>query len=184
MEWKRAQQEKVVERGTTEASNAPRSWEKPPLNWVKINVDVSLLGSENCIGIRMIVRDTAGNFIMARSRKQENLVPPREAEAMCLKEALSWMKSKGFQKCIFETDSQVLAQACKGRSGNSYFSAIVSDCIDSFKHYDDVQVCFAHRSTNEAAYILAREAHSVSGSREWHENAPDFIQHVIISNVL
>ncbi|KAL8104841.1 hypothetical protein AgCh_028856 [Apium graveolens] len=69
MEWKRAQQEKVVERGTTEASNAPRSWEKPPLNWVKINVDVALFGSDNCIGFGMIVRDAAGNLIMARSRK-------------------------------------------------------------------------------------------------------------------
>lgn len=110
---KRAQQEKVAGRGHTEGSNVPRSWEKPPLNWVKINVDAALFGSENCIGLGMIVRDAAGNFIMARSRKQENLVPLREAEAMCLKEALSWMKGKGFHKCIFETDSQVLAQACK-----------------------------------------------------------------------
>ena len=84
------------------------------------------------LNLRSIVRGVDVNFLMAMNRRQAVFIPPREAEALCLKEALSWLKEKGFKKCIFETDSQVLARACKGVDGKSFFHTIVRDCIDLF----------------------------------------------------
>lgn len=116
--------------------------------------------------------------------RKTGLIPPREAEALCLKEALSWLKDKNFKKCIFETDSQTLARACKGVGGRSYFDTIVRDCVELFKHFDEMLVCFAHRSANGVTHALAREAHSMSDSQEWHIDIPEFLYHVINSESL
>lgn len=52
---------------------------------------------------------------------------------------------------------------------------MVSDCIELLKHFDFVLVIFAYRSTNSAAYLLARAAYSLSGPKEWLNTAPSFI---------
>lgn len=121
---------------------------------------------------------------MAMSRRQDVLLPPREAEAVCLRETLIWLRDKGLRYCIFETDSQVLARACKGVNGISFFHTIVRDCIELFKHFHEVLVCFAHRSANVVAHVLVRAAHSLPNFREWHVTAPDLIHHVICSETL
>lgn len=152
-------------------------WEKPLEGWVKLNVDTTLFEDISCTGLGSVARDAAGKFFRARNMRHEGLVSPREAEAMELKEALSWVKASNFKKCIFETDSQILAEACKGTRRRSHPETIVS----KFQHFDDVLVDFVRRSTNEVAHLLARAARSVSDFREWHENAPDTIYHVLIS---
>lgn len=103
---------------------------------------------------------------MAMSRRQEILIQPREAEALCIKASLIWLKDKGIGKCVFETDSQVLARACKGTSGRSYFDTIVRDCIELFQYFEEVLVRFSHRSANRAAHALTKAAYSMSGSHE------------------
>lgn len=183
-EWKRAQDQQVI---TSTARGVPvvvTRWEKPQAPWVKINIDAALFEDLQCSGLGAVVRGADGQFIMARSKRQDMFVPPREAEACSLKEALFWLKDKGFQRCIFETDSQVLVRACKGGDGRSFFHTIVRDCIDLFQHFDEVSVCFVSRSANMVAHKLARAAYSVSGFREWHGNAPEFIHHVICSEAL
>lgn len=118
---------------------------------------------------------------MAKSSRHEGLVPPREAEALGMKESLSWLKGRNCTKCIFETGSKILDDACKRAHDNSYFDTIIMDCIDLFNQFDDVLVLFIHRFTNDTVHLLVKAAHSMSGFREWHDTVPDVIQHVIIS---
>lgn len=54
---------------------------------------------------------------------------------------------------MFKTNSRVLAKACKGTCGRSYFDTIVSDCIDLFQLFDDVLVVFTR--SNIVAHLLA-----------------------------
>ena len=42
---------------------------------------------------------------------------PRKAEAVSLKEALSWTKELGVEKRVFEMDIKILANTCKGVQG-------------------------------------------------------------------
>ena len=184
VEWRKAQAEKVSDLSHGRAPIAICKWVKPQQHWVKINIDAALFEDIGCIGMGSVVRGADGQFLMARSMRREGLIPPREAEALCLKEALSWIKDKNFRRCVFETDCQVLARACKGVNGKSYFETIVRDCMELFHHFDEVEVCFARRSANGAAHALARVAYSMSESREWQLNAPEFIHHVICSEVL
>ncbi|XP_074347677.1 uncharacterized protein LOC141686548 [Apium graveolens] len=163
--WRKAQ---VNGRGTRLTSNVQAQWEKPPDGWVHINVDAALFEDTRSIGLGSVARDAAGQFIKARSSRWEGLMIPREAEAMGLKEALSWAQASNFRRCIFEIDSQILAVACKGRCDRSYFDTLVLECITLFQHFDDVLVVFVRRSANLAAHLLAKAASSLSGSREWH----------------
>lgn len=65
--------------------------------------------------------------------------------------------------------------ALSGKHANSYFDTIVSDCVELIKHFEDVLVIFAYRSANNAAHVLARAACSMSGTQEWFNTAPSFI---------
>lgn len=110
----------------------------------------------------------------------EALYQPWEAEALGLKEALSWVKDLDYRRCIFETDAKALADACKGVQGRAYFHSIVLDCIELCKHYDVVLVDFVHKSANVIAHSLARATQSMSGIHEWVDTAPEFISDVLI----
>lgn len=98
-----------------------------------------------------------------------------EAEAIILKEALSWAKELQLDWWVFETDSRQLLDACKGKQGAGYFHTIVSDCVGLCKNFDQVLISFVHRSVNSVAHCLA--THSLSNLREWFEYPPQFICH-------
>lgn len=99
---------------------------------------------------------------------------------MSLRNALSWVQSLQYDCCIFESDSKLLVDACKGLDGASYFHTIVSDCIDLCKHFNHVIVQNVRRSANGVAHLLA--THSMSDLKEWVDTPPDFIYHVLSSD--
>lgn len=131
--WKKAQ---AVETKANRGLQGRQQWEKPAEGWIKVNVDAALFEENGGTGVASVARDAAENFLKARSSWFEGLRVPREAEALGLKEALSWARESNFRRCIFETDSQVLAVACKGRCGRSYFDTQMLECIELFKHFD------------------------------------------------
>lgn len=176
-EWRKCQEEKI--RGVTGTGPSAKRWNPPPQGWMKVNTDASVFGESRSIGVGGVIRDASGEFIRARARKVMANLQPREAEALSLKEALSWVKDLGYKRCIFETDAKVLAEACRGTNGKAYFHTIVLDCIEFFKHFEDVQVEFVHRSANAVAHTLARATHSMSGTQEWCI-APSFISDVLL----
>lgn len=77
----------------------------------------------------------------------------REAEAISLKEAMSWAKGMNITHCIFETDSKSLADTCTDTPGETYFGTIILECTHIMKYVDHVLVGFVYRS----AYIVAHE---------------------------
>ena len=96
-----------------------------------------------------------------------------------MKEALSWVLRRRNQRCIMETDSQVLVQACNGSPGEAIFGTIVGDCNELLKHINPVLVKFTYRSANSVAHSLAKATCSMSEEREWLDSPPDFILHVL-----
>ena len=93
-ECKKAQQQMT----SGAAPIAVRKWVRPQTQWVKVNVDAALFEDIECIGLGGIVRGADDQFIMAKSIRQEGLIQLREAEALCLKEILTWLKGKSFAK--------------------------------------------------------------------------------------
>ena len=52
---------------------------------------------------------------------------------------------------------------------------ILENCTNMDKHFDEVLVCYTHRSANIVAHSLARATYSMSGLTEWNVSAPNFI---------
>lgn len=94
-------------------------WSLPPPGWMKANIDATVFTSMDCVGFSCVIKkDTS---VGARAKRISANLPPREAETAALKEVFSWTKEFGMRKCIFETDAKMLADACRGMSGRSFF---------------------------------------------------------------
>ena len=181
-DWKAAQM--ACTRASATINGSTRRWQVPMQSWVKINVDAAIFGDTKTIGVGGVIRDEHGSFLRAMCKQMSGTWTPREAEALSLKEVLSWVKSFGFARCVIETDSKLLADAYNGTPGRSYFHSIVNDCVDLVKHFESVLVRFVHRSANEVAHLLARVSRSMSGLQEWEEVVPNFLSDVITFDLI
>ncbi|XP_074363078.1 uncharacterized protein LOC141703448 [Apium graveolens] len=131
-----------------------RKWEKPAEGWFKINVDATVF--QDNIGCGVVIRDAQGEFMGAMCKKVEGAWTLREAEAIALKEALSWIFEMEYEKYVFETDSKAIAHACKKAPGEPFFGTIVGVCVYLLKHINQVLIQFVFRSANSVARELAR----------------------------
>lgn len=77
---------------------------------MKLNVDVALNQRNNTMGYGWLVRDCKGKFVAACSVPWEGNYQVVEAEAMAIREALSWLKLKEMDKVQVETNALQLYQ--------------------------------------------------------------------------
>ncbi|KAL8120291.1 hypothetical protein AgCh_017451 [Apium graveolens] len=172
-EWNRARE--VEGRQQDVSVTRRRTWCKPTSGWVKVNIDAACPAGSNHIAVGCVVRDEDGLFLRARSNIIRGTRTPREAEALSLLEALSWVKEWRCNQCVFESDSKLLIDAIQAPKGRSLFVTIVEDCNELAKHYENVLFQFVPRSANSVAHEIARAACSNSGLSEWQDIAPTFL---------
>ena len=77
--------------------------------------------------------------------------------------------------CAFETDSNWLEDVHNGNPGRSYFHSTIGDCVELFKHFENVLVCIVPRSANEVAHLLAKVSRSMSDFQKWEDVAPNLL---------
>ncbi|WOG94234.1 hypothetical protein DCAR_0313527 [Daucus carota subsp. sativus] len=176
-DWKSAQQEESTRRRGQNVGS--KVWQKPIMGWVKINTDAAVIPGTHQIGTGAVIRDEDGRFLHARCMDIAGEWSVKEAEARSLRDAVGWTVAMGFIKCIFELDSKIVVDACNGGSGRSNFYAIIAECVEDFKHLDEVRVQFTFKSANVVAHTLARASISMSCFHEWQGNAPEFISDVL-----
>lgn len=130
-------------------------WSKPSSDLVRINVDVAVSSSylQNSLGF--VLRDSAGLLIKVRASCLPVRYLPREAEAIGVREALSWLKEEGLDNFIVETYSFQVVQAISHPCVVSPFGFIISECVDLLKHFNRVLVRFVYRTTNSATHACA-----------------------------
>ncbi|XP_074326483.1 uncharacterized protein LOC141664429 [Apium graveolens] len=150
-----------------------RVWSKQSTGWVKINVDatVFIMGG---IGVAAIIKDNQSAFVASRVMKLPGEWSPREAEALALKEVLSWVINR-YMHCEFQTDCYALAASCNGSTGSSLFDTIVIDCIGLSKHINQVLFSFAFHYANNVAHVLAHAAYSMTDVGDWFVTPPNFL---------
>lgn len=108
------------------------NWVRPEEGTLKLNVNASFVNDAETCTIGMLLRDHTGSFVEGRSI---TLVSPGnvlEAEAMGIREALSWVKDRQFVKTIIELDSFLAVQAIVGDAVNllevGHIVGIVKTC--------------------------------------------------------
>ncbi|XP_074383626.1 uncharacterized protein LOC141725107 [Apium graveolens] len=171
-EWTEAQAKERNRRIRGEMGD--RVWTPPKWGWMKINIDADVF-QNGSIGVAAVIRDDQGRFVGARCMKIAGAWKPIEAEAIGLREALSWVIDRGYKHCVIETDTYVLADACNGNPGRALFGNIVMDCIHLVKHINPVLVNFVYRSLNNVAHVLAKATCSMLDVGEWYSTPPSFL---------
>lgn len=74
------------------------SWVRPHGNTIKVTVDAAVFSDRVEYGIGLVARDGTGQLVEAKTRSYAGVVSPEFAEAMAVKEALSWIKQKSWPR--------------------------------------------------------------------------------------
>ena len=82
----------------------------PGDNMIKVNRDAEIFGATNCYSYAFAARNHRGEVMEARSRCSLGNIAPENAEAIGVKEALSWIKKQRVKNVMVETDCLVVVQ--------------------------------------------------------------------------
>uniref|UniRef100_A0A803NFE6 Reverse transcriptase domain-containing protein n=1 Tax=Cannabis sativa TaxID=3483 RepID=A0A803NFE6_CANSA len=122
-------------------------WVSPIHNSVKINVDAALFESNHSFGFGMVLRDSRGVLVHGRTVLKQGDVNPALAEAMGVREALSWIKTLPLHQCVLETDSLVVVQAIRSSIDMiSLFGLVIKDCKELLATLRNVSIYLVKRS--------------------------------------
>uniref|UniRef100_A0A803NGS4 RNase H type-1 domain-containing protein n=1 Tax=Cannabis sativa TaxID=3483 RepID=A0A803NGS4_CANSA len=117
-------------------SNNYINWTAPAAGFLKVNVDGAVFSASDSFGVGGLARDSNGQFIEAFCMHKAGCFQPSLVEAIGVKEALSWIKNKGWEHVTLETDSLVVVQALQiKRFANNVVHCLTrgasywSDCI-------------------------------------------------------
>lgn len=86
--------------------------------------------------------------------------PPKESDAMSVREALTWLMAKGLDNVFVETNALLIIPGLKSMPRVSSFHLILLDIKDLLAQFSNTCITFVKRSANRIAYVLARESFS------------------------
>lgn len=106
-----------------------------------------------------MVRNQQGQLVEAQSKCREGKISPELAEAIGIREALSWIKANQYDGVELETDCLQVIQAIRSSFISlSYLGRVVEECrvlLKSLKNRN-VLIRFVKRSANRVSHFLAR----------------------------
>ncbi|KAM6553480.1 hypothetical protein CsatB_014242 [Cannabis sativa] len=158
--WRTAQDKtSLLSLSLLQHDNNIERWTKPDSDTVKLNVDGALFERESAYGFGIVARDSTGHIVDLRATYQGGNYPAEVVEALGIKEALSWLKDKGWNKVDMETDSMVTVQAIfSNQIMSSTFGLVIRDCKSLLSALNNVSIRFVRRSANRVAHFVARRS--------------------------
>ncbi|KAL6509415.1 hypothetical protein OROGR_022725 [Orobanche gracilis] len=81
--------------GTT--SSAIQSWTRPVAGRFKLNTDAAICVETEAMGMGWVLRDSDDHFLAAKGSNWPEKFSQKIAEAVSIREALSWMKNMGYE---------------------------------------------------------------------------------------
>lgn len=143
-------------------------WEQPKEGTIKINTDAAIFTNSNRYSYSMLARNHRGELLEARSTCKQGCVQPELAEAIGIREALSWVKAKQWPAVVLETDCLTLVQALRCSTVRLSYRRIIEECLVLFSQLKEhsVTLNFVKRSANKMAHFIARHSSSIA-ERVW-----------------
>ncbi|XP_074374511.1 uncharacterized protein LOC141714914 [Apium graveolens] len=121
-QWRYAQDKSFnISLGFMTQADGNERWTKPNVGELKINVDATCFTDSNKYSFAFLVRDSQGNVVEAQTKCKQGQVDSEIAEAMGIREALSWVKEKNVGNVVVESDCLVAIQ----RSANKVAHELV-----------------------------------------------------------
>lgn len=137
----------------------PGIWKPPDAGNYKINVDASVFPGAQTYSLGMVMRDHAGAFLGGRTCCFEGQVTVMEAEAMGVREALSWVKdlNKQEEKVLIESDAQLVVKHVLGNSSNLLeVGGILDDTKVLLSSLPLTSIAYIRKNANKVAHQAAR----------------------------
>lgn len=157
------------------------SWEPPPRNRYKVNVDGALLTNQKSAGVGVIIRDSEGRVEVALSKKLGLPLGALEIEAKAFKTNILFAKDIGVHNIILEGDSLIVYRALTGLSNPPLsMEPLIAGMLTLCKEFRQVQFAHVRRQVNKVAHLLAKHAQSVVDFTPWIEENPCFIEWLIM----
>lgn len=104
-------------------------------------------------------------FLLCHSSCKIGIPSVKEAEALCLLEALQWTQDMKMSNIIFETDTKLVSEAISyTKTYLSEFGSIVTmcNCKAIISHEQTYSVCHVKRQANNVARTVAKVACSAA----------------------
>lgn len=153
--------------------NASRIWIPPPPSWLKLNIDVAVKPNDNHTGLAWILRDPSQSVIAAECIPIHGVLSVALAEALAIREALSWIHSTNLSNVIIEFDAEDVVQATNsGQIMNSEVGLIIQDCCFLVSQVINIHCSHIRRSANMTAYALATATCLMTERRLWLGSLP------------
>lgn len=135
-------------------------WVKPQHNEVKITVDAAIFEDKGSSGVGAIARVQGGYMTYAKTSCYPEVLHPTLAEAMAVKEALSWMKTMEWEVVTIESDCLVVVQMIRSSAPmRSRLGQVIQECRKIIREANNIKLYFIKRSANMPAHELAHVAH-------------------------
>lgn len=135
-------------------------WVKPQENIIKVSVDAATFTEHGAFGIGLAARNSSGEIVHAQTRRFWGMNQADFAEAIAIKEALSWCKSQGGLQAEIESDCLVVIQAIRSKVPMVLsVGRIIEECRALLLNLNNVSLFFVKRSANMVAHSLARASY-------------------------
>lgn len=161
-------------------------WKQPQTGTIKINTDAALFEDSNLYSYAMIARNHEGQMLQVKSSCRQGNADPEMAEAVGIREALSWIKEHNWPQGIVESDCLGAIQAIRCSSINlSYLGRVIDECKRLLLELKsrNVTLRFVKRSANMVAHYLARYSSSLA-DRSWEMGeAHSEFTHVLLNDL-
>ncbi|KAL5772348.1 hypothetical protein ACOSP7_011947 [Xanthoceras sorbifolium] len=155
-------------------SRQSSAWCPPPVGFLKLNLDVAIRVDSGFIGVGAIIRDSAGDIVVAVSKLLSGFFSAEMGEFLALREGLILAKSLGLSIFEAEVDASNVASAVNLSSnccGDASF--IVDDIKALCLEVGNCRCLAIPRSGNRLAYVLASMAFSSGVDQSWPSVAKD-----------
>lgn len=144
-------------------------WSLPMPGRVKVNTDAAIFEDTTCFSYAFVARDQEGALIEARSRCSFGRPDPELAEAMGIREALTWIKNFSYANVTVESDCLQVVQAIRSSFlCYSYLGRVIKECrvLLASLESKSIKLIFVKRSANNVAHYLAKHNCSIA-DRRW-----------------
>ena len=132
----------------------------------------------------VVIRDEAGQVVVALSRKLYTLLGPLETEAKAMEVGVKFTTEVGFRDVLFEGDSLVLNNAIHRLNEVApSVQNVVKGILQSVQGFGTFAFSHNKRQGNAPAHALAQHAVNAEDFLVWLEECPGCIVHACMHDV-
>ncbi|KAJ1408301.1 Ribonuclease H-like superfamily [Sesbania bispinosa] len=167
---------------TQHARGVSSHWKIPPPSAIKCNSDAAWSKSRPVGAVVVIARDCCGKLLSSLAKKIQ-APNPLIAEALAMREAITAAYNFNWSKVVFESDCQILVEACRRERSVAQIKLIVEDILTVASGFTHCGFTWVQRQGNSVAHKVAKECLSGSLSSFWMASAPSWLQHQLAQDL-